>query len=68
MTEKEKDRSTYSFLQWFISEQIEEETLFQTILQKFDLLGRDKIAVYQIDQSLDSVRSQVISKQQINQK
>jgi len=68
MTEKEKDRSTYSFLQWFISEQIEEETLFQTILQKFDLLGRDKLAIYQIDQSLASVRSQVISKQQINQK
>ena len=68
MTEKEKDRSTYSFLQWFISEQIEEETLFQTILQKFDLLGREKLAVYQIDQSLASVRSQVISKQQIIQK
>ena len=63
MTEKEKDRSTYSFLQWFISEQIEEETLFQTILQKFDLLGKDKLAVYQIDQSLASVRSQVMSKQ-----
>ena len=42
MAEKEKDRSTYSFLQWFVSEQIEEETLFHTILQKFDLLGRDK--------------------------
>jgi ferritin len=63
MTEKEKDRSTYSFLQWFVSEQIEEETLFHTILQKFDLLGKDKLAVYQIDQSLASVRSQVISKQ-----
>ena len=63
MTEKEKDRSTYSFLQWFISEQIEEETLFQTILQKFDLLGRDKLAVYQIDQSLASVRSKVSNKQ-----
>ena len=63
MAEKEKDRSTYSFLQWFVSEQIEEETLFHTILQKFDLLGRDKLAVYQIDQSLASVRSQVMSKQ-----
>jgi ferritin len=63
MAEKEKDRSTYSFLQWFISEQIEEETLFHTILQKFDLLERDKLAVYQIDQSLASVRSQVMSKQ-----
>ena len=59
MTEKEKDRSTYSFLQWFIIEQIEEETLFQTILQKFDLLGKDKLAIYQIDQSLASVRSKL---------
>jgi hypothetical protein len=58
-----QDRSTYSFLQWFVSEQIEEETLFHTILQKFDLLGKDKLAVYQIDQSLASVRSQVMSKQ-----
>ena len=63
MTEKEKDRSTYSFLQWFVTEQIEEETLFHTILQKFDLLGKDKLAVYQIDQSLASVRSQVMGKQ-----
>jgi ferritin len=62
MAEKEKDRFTYSFLQWFINEQIEEETLFETILQKFDLLGRDKLAVYQIDQSLPSIRSQVGSK------
>jgi ferritin len=63
MTEKQKDRSTYLFLQWFINEQIEEEMLFHTILQKFDLLGRDKLAVYQIDQSLASVRSQVMTKQ-----
>jgi ferritin len=63
MAEKEKDRSTYSFLQWFITEQIEEETLFHTILQKFHLLGRDKLAVYQIGQSLSSVRSQVMNKQ-----
>lgn len=60
---KEKDYSTYSFLQWFVIEQIEEETLFQTILQKFDLLGGDKLAIYQIDQSLASIRSQIVSKQ-----
>ena len=62
MAEKEKDRATYSFLQWFITEQIEEETLFQTILQKFDVLGRDKLAVYQIDQSLTSIRSQIMAR------
>ena len=63
MAGKEKDYSTYSFLQWFVTEQIEEETLFQTILQKFDLLGGDKLAIYQIDQSLSSIRSQIMSKQ-----
>ena len=63
MAGKEKDYSTYSFLQWFVTEQIEEETLFQTILQKFDLLGGDKLAIYQIDQSLSSIRSQIVSKQ-----
>ena len=63
MAEKEKDRSTYSFLQWFVTEQIEEETLFHTILQKFGLLGKDKLAIYQIDQSLASVRSRVMNKQ-----
>ena len=62
MADKEKDRAAYSFLQWFVSEQIEEETLFQTILQKFEILGRDKLAVYQIDQSLASIRAQIITK------
>ena len=52
IAEREKDRATYSFLQWFVSEQIEEETLFGTILQKFEIIGRDKLAIYQIDQSL----------------
>ncbi len=56
-----KDRATYSFLQWFVSEQIEEETLFETILQKFDIVGRDKLALYQIDQSLTSIRSKIMT-------
>ena len=65
IADKEKDRAAYSFLQWFVSEQVEEETLFQTILQKFEILGRDKLAVYQIDQSLASIRTQVMAKKQI---
>jgi len=65
IAEKEKDRATYLFLQWFVSEQVEEEILFQTILQKFEIFGRDKLAVYQIDQSLASIRTQVMAKKQI---
>lgn len=62
IAEREKDRGTYSFLQWFVSEQIEEETLFGTILQKFEIIGRDKLAIYQIDQSLASIRSEIMAK------
>jgi len=62
IAEKEKDRATYSFLQWFVDEQIEEETLFETILQKFELIGRDKLAMYQIDQSLTSIRTETMAK------
>ena len=39
IAQKEKDHSTYVFLEWFVNEQVQEETKFETILQKFDLLG-----------------------------
>jgi len=52
ITQKEKDHSTYAFLEWFVNEQVQEETKFETILQKFDLLGRDKLALHEIDKIL----------------
>jgi len=67
IAEREKDRATYSFLQWFVSEQIEEETLFETILQRFEIIGRDKLAIYQIDQSLASIRSEIMAKEDSQQ-
>jgi ferritin len=66
IAEKEKDRATYLFLQWFVSEQVEEEILFQSILRKFEIFGREKLAVCQIDQSLASIRSQAMAKKQIS--
>jgi ferritin len=54
ITQKEKDHSTYAFLEWFVNEQVQEETKFETILQKFDLLGRDKLAIHEIDKILAS--------------
>ncbi len=52
ITQKEKDHSTYAFLEWFVNEQVQEETKFETLLQKFDLVGRDKIAINEIDKIL----------------
>ncbi len=52
LAQKEKDHGTFTFLQWFVNEQMQEEQKFETILQKFDLIGRDKLAINEIDKSL----------------
>ncbi len=57
MAQKQKDHSTFTFLQWFVNEQIEEEKTFETILQKFDLIGRDKLALNEIDKYLGTLSS-----------
>jgi len=54
IAQKEKDHSTYAFLEWFVNEQIQEETKFETLLQKFDLLGRDNLGINEIDKFLAS--------------
>ena len=57
IAQKEKDHSTHTFLDWFVNEQVEEEKKFETILQKFDLIGRDKLAIHEIDKILGSMTS-----------
>lgn len=52
VAQKEKDHSTCVFLEWFVNEQVQEETKFETLLQKFDLIGRDKLAINEIDKIL----------------
>ena len=49
VAQKDGDHAAFAFLQWFVTEQVEEEALMETILQKFDLLGRDKIGIYEAD-------------------
>jgi ferritin len=50
---EEKDHATYNFLQWFVSEQHEEETLFNSILDKLELIGSDnKQGLFFIDREL----------------
>lgn len=55
LAQKEKDHGTFNFLQWYVEEQRQEETKFEAILQKFDLIGRDKLAINEIDKQLGSM-------------
>ena len=53
--QNENDHRTNFFLEWFVHEQIEEEDLFESILQKFDVIGRDKLAIHEIDKILEKL-------------
>ena len=54
---KEKDYSTHNFMQWYVSEQIEEETLARTLIDKLELIGSDKAGLYLFDRELASLSS-----------
>ncbi|WP_445748373.1 ferritin [Polaribacter sp.] len=48
----EKDYATHNFLQWYVSEQIEEEALARNILDKIKLIGDDKGGFYLFDNDI----------------
>jgi len=52
---KEKDYTTHNFMQWYVSEQIEEETLARNVLDKLKLAGNDKGALYMFDRDVETM-------------
>lgn len=52
---KEKDYTTHNFMQWYVSEQIEEEALARTLIDKLNLIGTDKGGLYLFDRDLQSM-------------
>ena len=52
---KEKDYTTHNFLQWYVSEQIEEEALARNVMDKLKLLGDDKGGMYFFDRDIASM-------------
>lgn len=52
ITINEKDYTTGNFLQWYINEQIEEESTAHTILDQIKLVGDDKAGMFHIDKLL----------------
>lgn len=55
VTLNEKDYTSGSFLQWFINEQIEEESTMSNILDKIRLVGDDKAGYFHIDKELEAM-------------
>jgi|Deesub1362B_J571_1020462.scaffolds.fasta_scaffold00429_6 ferritin len=49
---EEKDHATYNMLQWFVSEQVEEEASAEEIRKQLEIIGEDKKALLMIDREL----------------
>jgi ferritin len=54
----EQDFSTFQFLQWYVSEQHEEERLFKSILDKISVIGLDGKGIYFLDKEIRKLAGQ----------
>lgn len=52
LAEQEKDYATRDRLQWFVSEQVEEEDNCRTLIDKFSLVGDNGMGIYMLDNEL----------------
>ena len=49
---KEKDYATQNMLQWFVTEQVEEEGTAEEVLSKIRRLGSEERGLYLLDKEL----------------
>jgi ferritin len=52
LAQEEKDHATNQFLQWFVEEQVEEESSADSVLQKIKLSGDKGNALFMMDKEL----------------
>lgn len=52
MAMKEKDHATYNLLQWYVTEQVEEEATVKEIIDNIKLIGDNGYGLYTIDKEL----------------
>jgi ferritin len=56
LTLGEQDYTTHNFLQWYVSEQIEEEALARTILDKLKIIGTESgSGIYMFDRDIAKI-------------
>ena len=58
-----KDFTTMNFLNWFVEEQREEETLARRALELFDLIGEDGVGLWTIDKEILNLGEQAAAQE-----
>jgi ferritin len=59
---KEKDYTTHNFMQWYVAEQMEEEALARSILDKLNLIGNETGGMYLFDREMLEITNASASK------
>ncbi|MBW6514548.1 MAG: ferritin [Candidatus Syntrophosphaera sp.] len=49
---KENDHASRSFLQWYVDEQVEEESNVDNVVQKLKMIGNDMNGIFMLDREL----------------
>lgn len=52
-----KDYNVHNFMQWYVTEQLEEEATARTLLDKLNIIGSDKSGLYLFDRDINQITS-----------
>nr|WP_321223304.1 ferritin [uncultured Psychroserpens sp.] len=52
---EQKDYNVHNFMQWYVTEQLEEEAMARTLLDKLNIIGADKSGHYLFDRDINSI-------------
>ena len=50
-----KDYNVHNFMQWYVTEQLEEESIARTLLDKLNIIGEDKTGHYLFDRDINTI-------------
>ena len=53
-----KDYNVHNFMQWYVSEQLEEEAVARTLLDKLNIIGDDKSGHYLFDRDVNEIANE----------
>jgi len=54
-----KDYNVHNFMQWYVTEQLEEEAVARTLLDKLNIIGDDKSGHYLFDRDINAIATAV---------
>ena len=55
---QQKEYNVHNFMQWYVTEQLEEESVARTLLDKLNIIGNDKSGHYLFDRDINIIATE----------